>query len=276
MKSRGFTLIELLVVIAIIAILAAILFPVFAQAREKARQVSCLSNEKEVCLSVLMYVQDYDETYPQSETVDPNQPFPAGYNLWTGLNVTQPYIKNKQVLLCPDDSPGLVDPSIIAALPAARKPVGSSFMCNSITTYYSGQTAFGVANPQGIFCMDSSYIGYAVGPTALAAVNRPADVVMFAEGKRDFTNWWCGSPNYEDNETDWCYYGGIGFYDQSYIISCVLAPQLAVSNAYYARLIPVFHKHTNLSNYAMTDGHVKSLQANQMNDGSKWLANWPN
>src|SRR5258708_36272666 len=63
-RLRGFTLIELLVVIAIIAILAAILFPVFAQAREKARAISCLSNSKQVALGVLMYVQDYDETYP--------------------------------------------------------------------------------------------------------------------------------------------------------------------------------------------------------------------
>src|SRR5213082_1669007 len=61
---RGFTLIELLVVIAIIAILAAILFPVFAQAREKARQTSCLSNIKQLGLSAMMYVEDYDETYP--------------------------------------------------------------------------------------------------------------------------------------------------------------------------------------------------------------------
>jgi len=59
---RGFTLIELLVVIAIIAILAAILFPVFARAREKARQTSCLSNVKQIVLAALMYCQDYDET----------------------------------------------------------------------------------------------------------------------------------------------------------------------------------------------------------------------
>ena len=64
MKNRAFTLIELLVVIAIIAILAAILFPVFAQAREKARQTACLSNAKQLGTATIMYVQDYDETLP--------------------------------------------------------------------------------------------------------------------------------------------------------------------------------------------------------------------
>ena len=66
-SRSGFTLIELLVVIAIIAILAAILFPVFAQAREKARQTSCLSNSKQLGLGLLMYVQDYDETWPRND-----------------------------------------------------------------------------------------------------------------------------------------------------------------------------------------------------------------
>ncbi len=66
-RSEGFTLIELLVVIAIIAILAAILFPVFAQAREKARGVSCVSNHKQIGTAFMMYAQDYDETYPRSQ-----------------------------------------------------------------------------------------------------------------------------------------------------------------------------------------------------------------
>lgn len=90
--TRGFTLIELLVVIAIIAILAAILFPVFAQAREKARQISCLSNVKQLSLAYTMYVQDYDETSPH---MDGTGDFP---------NRLYPYVKNAQLFLCPDRS----------------------------------------------------------------------------------------------------------------------------------------------------------------------------
>ena len=100
MKKHGFTLIELLVVIAIIAILAAILFPVFARAREKARQTSCLSNIKELTLGALMYVQDYDEClfgHIQSDYAGGVPPSPF-------LNWAQqiyPYVKNEQIYLCP-------------------------------------------------------------------------------------------------------------------------------------------------------------------------------
>ena len=111
-KSRGFTLIELLVVIAIIAILAAILFPVFARAREKARQTSCLSNVKELMLGALMYAQDYDEVMLRLNIgyngrafiyTEPNGNSRTGdYILWHTM--VYPYIKNVQIYNCPSYS----------------------------------------------------------------------------------------------------------------------------------------------------------------------------
>jgi len=90
---KGFTLIELLVVIAIIAILASILFPVFARAREKARQTACLSNMKQIGLSLQMYAQDYDETYPRYQ-------FGAGPDYFWRDGIL-PYVKNSQLFTCP-------------------------------------------------------------------------------------------------------------------------------------------------------------------------------
>ena len=92
---RGFTLIELLVVIAIIAILAAILFPVFAKAREKARQAACINNEKQIILGSLMYASDYDETYPPARVDSPEL-------RWD--QIIQPYVKNTQVVQCPSEA----------------------------------------------------------------------------------------------------------------------------------------------------------------------------
>ena len=120
---RGFTLIELLVVIAIIAILAAILFPVFAQARAKARQASCISNTKQMSLATLMYTQDYDENYPLAfgyytglgwlDSYIGDVPYNSACTngvcggSWTSgmqgfwANLIQPYSKNYQIELCP-------------------------------------------------------------------------------------------------------------------------------------------------------------------------------
>lgn len=94
-KRSAFTLIELLVVIAIIAILAAILFPVFAQAREKARAISCLSNEKQIGTGTMMYLQDYDETYPLCQRSPGQGENPsAAYTPIPWQTVVNPYIKN--------------------------------------------------------------------------------------------------------------------------------------------------------------------------------------
>lgn len=95
-QSRGFTLIELLVVIAIIAILAAILFPVFAKAREKARQSSCNSNNKQIAIAALQYAQDYDErTCPSYDAA-------AISSIWN--QKLQPYMKSTQALQCPSSA----------------------------------------------------------------------------------------------------------------------------------------------------------------------------
>ena len=129
LNLRGFTLIELLVVIAIIAILAAIIFPVFSSVRENARRTACLSNEKQLGLAFTQYTQDYDELLP-SQSCGPSGANQKSWILYTTFgtigtdpvyDVTQgsiyPYVKSKQLYLCPDDGPG--------------KSAGNSYAANS-------------------------------------------------------------------------------------------------------------------------------------------------
>src|SRR5690606_14208383 len=115
-RRMGFTLIELLVVIAIIAILAAILFPVFSRARENARRASCSSNLKQLGLGMMMYSQDYDETFPALNGLTTRQTTPvvdagvfqyyAVEGTYCGVWVTRiyPYVKSTQVFLCPSNT----------------------------------------------------------------------------------------------------------------------------------------------------------------------------
>ena len=121
MKNRhcAFTLIELLVVIAIIAILAAILFPVFAQARERARQASCLSNERQIGLALNMYIEDYDESFPPADYGSPVTAPPFTQFAWYSgaggavfyppccFDLLHPYEKSAQLHRCPSDASGV-------------------------------------------------------------------------------------------------------------------------------------------------------------------------
>ena len=163
MSRKGFTLIELLVVIAIIAILAAILFPVFARAREKARQTSCLSNLKQLGLGLQMYAQDYDET------ACPTYYFVGGS--WTdeyawdfhivdnvaGDGLLAPYTKSGQINRCP------------------------SFNVSSDAT--SSREYTGYAYNASYIGGDSSNDGvtYTITPTQLAKIQNPSETVLFAE-----------------------------------------------------------------------------------------------
>jgi prepilin-type N-terminal cleavage/methylation domain-containing protein/prepilin-type processing-associated H-X9-DG protein len=159
-KRTAFTLIELLVVIAIIAILAAILFPVFAQVREKARQTSCTSNMKQISLAVQQYTQDWDEHLTPSEICDlPGSPI-GGCNtnhavLWP--QILQPYIKSRGVFQCPDDSDHTSVSTWAATNPFSgfAKPFHTSYIANWLVMYNS--------------------------PT-LAQIQSPASTVLMADG----------------------------------------------------------------------------------------------
>jgi prepilin-type N-terminal cleavage/methylation domain-containing protein len=132
MNRKGFTLIELLVVIAIIAILAAILFPVFAQARESARQTQCTNNQKQIATSVLMYVQDYDETFPMSAYFGRN---PQGQLALVAIyDVLAPYIKNVDIFVCPSYRPGIDWPQRVQAAGSPFPALAPSAMSATFPT----------------------------------------------------------------------------------------------------------------------------------------------
>ncbi|HZP80052.1 MAG TPA: prepilin-type N-terminal cleavage/methylation domain-containing protein [Chthonomonadaceae bacterium] len=124
-SKHGFTLIELLVVIAIIAILAAILFPVFAQAREKARMTACLSNTRQLGTALRMYSQDFDETYPRITFIET----PDYFDTYNWRNAIRPYVKNKGIFACPSNpfsrpSPGTLP--VTEDFDTGRDPKGNA------------------------------------------------------------------------------------------------------------------------------------------------------
>jgi prepilin-type N-terminal cleavage/methylation domain-containing protein/prepilin-type processing-associated H-X9-DG protein len=174
MNRRGFTLIELLVVIAIIAILAAILFPVFAKAREKARQTSCLSNLKQLGLSWMMYAQDYDECVVATHM--PPVGAPDRTDMWTYAansdptrkigSRLMPYCKNEQLFVCPSD-------------PIALWSYGMN--------YY-------LASYARASCGSAGTSGYGYGGASLAAICRPAEIIVMTDNRANC--YYVGNANY--------------------------------------------------------------------------------
>ena len=181
-RIHGFTLIELLVVIAIIAILAAILFPVFAQAREKARQTSCLSNNKQIGLSAMMYIQDYDETFPAEPWYGGNaadgvpvmgsgDPGASPFNYKDEL---APYIKGDQVWICPTNIPN-------GTLRTAPPNLGYHMNGNVITRTGLSQAA--IVSVSSLFIMRESGRGYVFNRAYLRPIPTYCDdVVAYEQG----------------------------------------------------------------------------------------------
>jgi prepilin-type N-terminal cleavage/methylation domain-containing protein/prepilin-type processing-associated H-X9-DG protein len=241
MKRTGFTLIELLVVIAIIAILAAILFPVFAQAREKARSASCLSNMKEIALASQMYTQDYDEMRPLSQ-VWTSPPTDANGNptgsTFSGL--LQPYIKNRGIFICPsnrrnrnpDPAYNIPDDGVHHTSTSYALNLDAGYM----GFYFSPASA---GTPDGLLQIVPSGIS-----GALASVDKPAQLIALVEKNQLETNW-----------------SLIRFW---WLISADVS---------------LAKPHNNRGNFAFEDGHVKNLKWTQTYGGvgsgcDTWL--WTN
>ena len=176
-NKRGFTLIELLVVIAIIAILAAILFPAFARARENARRASCQSNLKQIGLGIMQYTQDYDERLPAGRTHDGTA--------WIGWHsVVQPYIKSTQVFRCPS-RPGSDN---VDNVPASQPAIPASYVCvgggqNSEQAFWGGTTPMPLVLPPS----------FASTTRALAEFNAPAQSILVGESTGTGPEFWTGA-----------------------------------------------------------------------------------
>lgn len=245
---RGFTLIELLVVIAIIAILAAILFPVFAQARAAARKATCTSNNKQVVLGLLMYVQDFDETLPFCanngdvngpridwyDAIDPYIKVGAGMD--TSPNAQFPR-KQPQFWICPDFrntsvpmAPG--DPAPAAFAANSYDPSRGYSANNNLLPYFNRT----YPDPYKIF-PSRSYPG---NTHSITEIQAPAQVVLVTHSQSAAAV----------GGDDW-FSGCTGDFDAT------MPPGLTVGSGNPTRYCAGRYKHNGGSIYAMADGHVK-------------------
>jgi len=249
--KKAFTLIELLVVIAIIAILAAILFPVFAQARESARTISCLSNEKQIALGLLQYTQDYDEHFPvyyydlpAAQQGKPDAPWGPWPNVHFGWDkAIYPYVKNVQVFRCPSNGKGVDTDST----GDDSKPTGSvNYALNAHLSMRDGGEDNG-----------------------LAKVRYPAITILLSETSRAAST---GAINCELNWLEWGWQGGhahklngdnnadsgwdSGTYGQAAVRQALCKQGTGEEWGQSARL----RAHKKGANYAFIDGHAKFYQ----------------
>lgn len=227
---RGFTLIELLVVIAIISILAAILFPVFARAREQARKAACQSNLKQIGLAVAQYTQDYDETYPIGRFA--TSPFTYWYS------VLEPYTKSTQVYICP--SAGKVTNS------SGTQIGNGGYGWNIRGTGTSAANVNGFGYIEGTWGTPSNS-----GPVKLSEVTNPATTIQVADP---------ASNGYTANG-----YYAIGYSNLSYI-PVLHGGQ---NGPYYTSSLVAVAPGGG-GNYLFADGHVKFMQASQTHCSNLW------
>ncbi len=236
--ERGFTLIELLVVIAIIAILAAILFPVFARAREKARQASCQSNLKQIALASKMYSSDYDGSFTPAAVYTPA---PGRTYLFT--DILQPYTRNTQIFVCPSKR-GTWDADIGNATAAGDYPcvvAGLTVLSNyTVNEFQSGGSNSGAAVPDGsCYRRGNRRPTCMCSPGTLDQMKVPAEVIEYSDGV--CPNGW---PT-----------GGFGGACDRYTADPT--------------------RHNEGANCSFYDGHVKWYRGSNMQSGDpKWVAGW--
>ena len=259
-KCQAFTLIELLVVIAIIAILAAILFPVFAQAREKARQTTCLSNEKQLGLAFMMYVQDFDETFPMDQydsSAPGGVPNDDTLRFWTDF--VYPYIKNGDRNLGVDGQPITWGSSGVFTCPSY--PVAGQGV--NYGAHYG-------LMPDGLVSWTADMP--LVPPAPMAAIDTPSDTVLMAELGVNDAAWTYGMfyPD-EDLWTDTVGNppGSVDGVHKDLIFDCD-----SPSTPDGAGSLPgcgTFprYRHSRNANMIFADGHVKSVQRGRLN----WFKN---